>query len=311
MDATLVRRDHWIMKPRFSSDYRTLLWSFVLFPSVILFPYVSPRLLAWVLPLALYVGFCAGVFAHNHNHCPTFRSRTANGVFAAWVSIFYGHPIFAWIPTHNLNHHKYLNRAGDATISWRYSKKNTWFVAWSYPFISAYWQGALIEAFVKRAQTTSPQRHERITLQKFSFRITHAALLGTAVFLHGWRVGAVVYAGTLGASVVGGLWGMMFMNFIQHVHCDPRSEHNHSRNFVSKFGNFFVFNNGFHTVHHEHPGAHWSRLPSLHARIAHEIHPDLCQSSVLDFCLRSYALGAVFPSFRTRQVGRPAYAAIP
>jgi fatty acid desaturase len=296
------------MKPRFSSDYRTLFWAFVLFPAVMLAPSASPRLLAWTVPLSLYLGFCAGIFAHNHNHCPTFRNRAANDAFAAWVSVFYGHPIFAWIPTHNLNHHKYLNREGDAMITWRYSKKNTWLIASTYVFVSAYWQTALINAFIGRARTSAPRLHRRITLQKLGFRVAHAALFATAVLLHGWHVGAVVYAGTLGASIAGGLGGMMLINFIQHVHCDPWSEHNHSRNFVSKLGNFLVFNNGFHTAHHEHPGAHWSRLPELHARISHEIHPELCQPSVIGFCLRSYALGAVWPRFRTRQVGRPAYA---
>jgi fatty acid desaturase len=296
------------MKPRFSSDYRTLLWAFVLFPAVLFVSYANPRLLGWTLPIALYVGFCAGVFAHNHNHCPIFRSRTANAFFAAWVSIFYGHPIFAWIPTHNLNHHKFLNRVGDATITWRYSRSNTWLIASSYPLVSAYWQGALISAFVKGARASSPQLYRRITLQKLCFRSAHATLFGTAVLLHGWCLGAIVYAVSLGASVAGGLGGMMFVNFIQHVHCDPWSEHNHSRNFVSKLLNFLVFNNGFHTAHHEHPGAHWSRLPALHARTSHQIHSDLCQASLFGFCLRSYVLGAVLPRFRTRQVGRPAYA---
>jgi fatty acid desaturase len=299
------------MKPRFSSDYRTLLWAFLLFPAVMFVPYCSPRLLVWALPLALYVGFCAGVFAHNHNHCPTFRNRVANGVFAAWVSVFYGYPIFAWIPTHNLNHHKFLNREGDATITWRYSKRNTWLVASTYFFVSATWQRALIKAFTEGARTSSSRLGRQIMVQTLCFRIAHGALFGIAVLLHGWRLGTIVYAGTLGASVAAGLWGMMFMNFIQHVHCDPWSEHNHSRNFVSRLGNFLVFNNGFHTAHHEHPGAHWSRLPALHAGISHEIHPDLCQPSVFGFCMRSYALGALWPRFRTRQVGRAAYAGSP
>jgi fatty acid desaturase len=104
---------------------------------------------------------------------------------------------------------------------------------------------------------------------------------------------------------------MIFINFIQHVHCDPWSSHNHSRNFVSRFGNFLVFNNGYHTAHHEHPGAHWSKLPELHARIASEIDPDLCQPSIFGFCLRAYALGSIFTRFRTRQIGRPAYATNP
>jgi len=296
------------MKPRFASDYRTLLWAFLLFPAVIFAPYAHPCLLVGTLPFALYVGFCAGVFAHNHNHCPTFRSRTANDFFAGWVSTFYGHPIFAWIPTHNLNHHKFVSRVGDATITWRYSKKNTWLVASTYFFVSAYGQRGLIDAFIRHARTSSPRLRHRISRQTFHFRVAHATLFGVAVLLHGWGLGAVVYAGGLGASMAGGLWGMMFINFIQHVHCDPRSDHEHSRNFVSKLGNFLVFNNGFHTAHHEHPGAHWSRLPELHAKISGKIHPDLCQSSVMGFCLRSYALGAVWPRFRTRQIGRPAYA---
>jgi fatty acid desaturase len=297
------------MKLRFASDVRTLLWAFVLFPAATIAPLASPRLLVWMLPIILYVGFCAGVFAHNHNHCPVFRGRAANSAFAAWVSLFYGHPIYAWIPTHNLNHHKYLNRDGDATITWRHSKKNTWLVASTYFFVSAYWQHALIDAFVRSARASSPRLYRRIKLQTLSFRAAHATLLVTAVALHGWRLGLLLYAGTFGASMAAGLWGMMFMNFIQHVHCDPWSEHDHSRNFVSKLGNFLVFNNGFHTAHHEHPGAHWSRLPELHARIAHRIHPELCQPSVLAFCVRSYVLGATAPRFRTRQVGRPAYAA--
>jgi fatty acid desaturase len=309
MDTSVRGRDDFAMKPRFPSDYRTLLWAFVLFPAATFAPFASPRLLVWMLPVILYVGFCAGVFAHNHNHCPVFTSRTANGAFAAWVSIFYGHPIFAWIPTHNMNHHKYLNRDGDATITWRYSKKNTWLVASMYFFVSAYWQSQLIRAFVRRVRATSPRLYRRIQLETLSFRAAHAALLATAVALHGWRQGLLVYVGTFGASMAAGLWGMMFINFIQHVHCDPYSEYNHSRNFVSKLGNFLVFNNGFHTAHHEHPGAHWSQLPELHAQIARWIHPELCQASVFGFCMRSYALGAIAPSFRTRQIGRPAYAA--
>jgi fatty acid desaturase len=131
-----------------------------------------------------------------------------------------------------------------------------------------------------------------------------------AIGLHGWRLGPLVYLGTFGASSAMGLWGMSFINFIQHVHCDPWSAHNHSRNFISRFGNWLAFNNGFHTVHHDHPGAHWSHLPELHAGIVHLIHPELRQSSILGFCLRSYALGAIFPRFRTRQIGRPAYATV-
>ena len=40
------------------------------------------------------------------------------------------------------------------------------------------------------------------------------------------------------------LWTIMFFNYIQHVHTDPWSEHNHSRSLVSPLLNFLLFNNG-------------------------------------------------------------------
>ena len=52
------------MKLRFSSDYRTLLWAFVLFPAVMAAPYASPRLLAWILPTWSVVSLGAHSFRH-------------------------------------------------------------------------------------------------------------------------------------------------------------------------------------------------------------------------------------------------------
>ena len=295
------------MKLRFVADRRTILWAFVLFPGVALAPYVAPRTAGWLIPLSLYAGFCAGVLSHNHNHCPTFKGRTMNGLYSAWLSVFYGYPTFAWIPTHNLNHHRFLNREGDATITWRYSRRNTWLVASTYFFVSAYWQNAVVDTFTQKARATRPGLYRQIVAQKVTVVLAHASLFALAVGRLGWRAGATAYACGFGASAAMGLWGMIFFNYIQHVHCDPWSAHNHSRNFVSPLANWLVFNSGLHTVHHEHPGAHWSELPALDARIANEIHPELRQPSVLRFCLRAYLLGAFSARFQTRQIGRAAY----
>jgi fatty acid desaturase len=295
------------MKLRFRADHRTLLWAFVLFPCAALLPYVAPRLAGWSVLLSLYAGFCAGVLAHNQNHCPTFVGRRANAFYAAWLSVFYGYPTFAWIPTHNLNHHRFLNGPGDATITWRYSKRNTWLVASTFFFVSAYWQKGETDEFIRRARATRPRLYRQIVLQSVAVPVAHAAMLALAVALHGLRLGLLVYLSGFGAVAAMGLWGMMFINYIQHVDCDPWSEHDHSRNFVGSLGNWLVFNAGFHTAHHEHPGAHWSELPALHAAIADRIHPDLLQPSIVGFCVRTYLLGAVIRRFRTRQIGRPAY----
>ena len=93
------------------------------------------------LDLVAIVGFVAAwggyAFLVEHTrHGHVSLNRRMNAFYAAWVSVFYGYPTFAWVPTHNLNHHKHVNRAGDATITWRHTNRNTWWIAVSYFFAS-------------------------------------------------------------------------------------------------------------------------------------------------------------------------------
>jgi fatty acid desaturase len=292
---------------RYREDWRTLLWAFVLFPAVGFAPYVEPRLIPWILPITLYFGFCAGCFSHNHNHCPTFKGRRMNAFFSAWLSAFYGFPTFGWIPTHNLNHHKFVNKAGDATITWRYSKRNTWLVASTYFFVSTYWQAAPLKEYMEKAKVTNPAIVRGMRMQWAMLVGLHASFLAIGWLTHGWRLGTIVWVFGFAIPAAFASWSMMFINYIQHVHCDPWSEHNHSRNFVSPFANWLVFNNGYHTAHHEAAGLHWTKLPEAHAKIAHLIDPALNQPSIVGFCLRTYLLGAFSERFRTKQVGRAPY----
>jgi beta-carotene hydroxylase len=305
---------------RNKADRRTVLWAFGLFPAVGFAPYLEPRLIPWLVPVSLYLGFCAGVFSHNHNHCPTFKSKGYNAFYSAWLSVFYGFPTFAWIPTHNLNHHKFVNKAGDATITWRYSKKNTWSIASSYYFVSAYWQSSVIKEYIAKAKAGNRSLYRQIVSQYATLVGVQVGLAALAVglsFARGWGgdgawwvsvlQGLKVWFFGFGLSAMFANWSMIFINYIQHVHADPWSEHNHSRNFVGKLGNWLVFNNGYHTAHHEAAGLHWSKLPEAHAKIAHHIHPDLKQASIITYCLRSYLLGIFSDRYRTHQIGRAAY----
>jgi fatty acid desaturase len=294
---------------RQATDWRTLLWALVLFPAVGFAPYAFPRLIPWLLPVSLYLGFCAGVFSHNHNHCPVFKSRKLNAFYSAWLSIFYGYPTFAWIPTHNLNHHKYVNKAGDATITWRYSKKHTWLVASTYYFVSVYWQADPIREFIAKARAGNRSLYRQIIGQYVILVAAQVALLSLAIAMHHdvWWRGPVVWLFGFAIPAFFANWSMIFINYLQHVHTDPWSDHNHSRNFVSKFANWFVFNNGYHAAHHEAAGLHWSKLPEAHAKIAHLIDPALNQPEIFGFCFKTYVLGTFIPRFRTRQIGRAPY----
>jgi fatty acid desaturase len=275
------------MHVRFVEDSRSLFWAFVLFPSLPIAVYLRPSLGPWLLPLALYLSYCAGVLTHNHNHCPTFTGKRANLFYGAWLSFFYGFPIFSWVPTHNQNHHRYVNAEGDATRTTQLSPRNTLLVALVYPLASSRWQFPALKVYVDSARG-KPQRLRRIVLESMTVILGHAALFGLAVGLHGGRTGALAYALSLGIPALTASYWMMFTNYVQHAGCDPSSPDNHSRNFVSPFFNWFVFENGLHTVHHEHPGVHWSRYRALHDARAGRILPELNQNSLFGYVFDEY-----------------------
>jgi beta-carotene hydroxylase len=218
--------------------------------------------------------------------------------------VFYGYPVFAWLPTHNLNHHKLVNKRGDATITWRYTNKHTLWVAASYFFVSAYFQSAWIKSYIAQARRDKPAVFRRIVTQYVVTYGVHASALGLAIVLYGPQRGFGVWALALGVPAFAALWTIMLFNYIQHVHTDPWSAHDHSRNFEGTLLNFLLFGNGFHTVHHEQPSLHWADAARAHARLRSSIDARLCQRSMLAFFVRQYLLAPLFPSLGTVQLGR-------
>jgi len=289
---------------RFSADWKTLAW--VAIAAVLVGVQVARPDLVWILCwFSAYFALAIGTIAHNHNHSPTFKSKRANYIFGNIISIFYGYPVFAWVPTHNLNHHKYVNKAGDATITWRYTNRHNFFVAFTYFFVSAYFQSDPIKQYIAKAKTKDDKTlYRRIVTQWVFFLGAHAAILGTAIALHGVATGMKVWGLACLMPGLFTLWTTIFFNYEQHVHTDPWSAHNHSRSFDGWLLNFLLFNNGYHAAHHEAAGLHWTKLPELHAKIAPEIHPDLIQRSFWWYCIKQFLLAPFFPSLGTKQIGR-------
>jgi fatty acid desaturase len=291
------------MRLRHAADVKTMLWVL----TTIALCAVSLTHPSWALylwPLNCYFALTCGVIAHNHNHCPTFAGKRANAVFGDLISIFYGYPTFAWIPTHNLNHHKFVNRAGDATITWRHTNRHNALVAITYPFISAYYQAEPTNEFIAKAKTSNPKLYKRILRQYVVVFGTQALLLTGSIYMHGWKTGLLTWSLACLAPAIFALWTIMWFNYVQHVHTDPWSEHNHSRSFVGFWINFFLFNNGYHAVHHENPGTHWSKLAALHDKIDALIDPRLKHRSMWGFAFRQYLLAPLFTRLGTEQVGR-------
>lgn len=308
------------MLPRYRADYRSILWALFM-PIVAFAQYARPELSPYLLPLGCYLALAAGIMAHNHNHCPTFKNRKLNAVWAGWLSLFYGYPTFAWIPTHNLNHHKFVNRAGDATITWRYTDKHNALVAITYFFVSAYWQSGPINDFIAKARKNNRALFRTIIMQYVVWAGFHISMFALAIGLTYQRAAAAgevswgsvaghgmwLFASAFAIPAFFALWTIMFFNYAQHVHTDPWSKHNHSRSFTGKLLNFLLFNNGLHAAHHENAGAHWSTLPAIHAKIEAEIDPSLNLTSLWPWIIKTYFLAPFIPSLGTKQVGRAPY----
>jgi beta-carotene hydroxylase len=291
------------MRPRFAADYRTLLWV-IMAGALLAFVYWKPEYAPYLFVLNCYFALACGVIAHNHNHCPTFADKRANQLFANVISVFYGYPTFAWIPTHNLNHHKYVNRAGDATITWRFTNKHTLPVAASYFFVSSWYQQYPIRDFVNKARAQNPGLYRRIQVQRAFFVGAHVSLLALAIALHGLGAGLLLYVLACAVPAFFALWTIMLFNYEQHVHADPWSAHNHSRSWEGRVVNFLLFNNGLHAAHHENPGTHWSKLRAVHEEIRPSIDPRLVEGSMWWYFAKQYLLAPLFPRFGSVQVGR-------
>jgi beta-carotene hydroxylase len=276
------------MRLRFIEDRRTLIWAFGLFPLGPALAYCRPELLFWLTPLLLYCSYLSGVLSHNHNHSPVFHGRTANLIYGAWLSFVYGFPTFAWVPSHNQNHHRHLNAAEDASAISRHCSRDGLLAALTYPLACSRYQLPLVWRYARSALTRRSAVRQRVLVECGALVFGHALALAVAIGLHGVALGGLVYGVTLGAPALLGTYWMMLTNYLQHVGCDPSSPHDHSRNFVSPFWNWFVFDNGYHTVHHQQPGLHWSRYRALHEERAASMSPVLNQPMILAYAARRY-----------------------
>jgi beta-carotene hydroxylase len=235
----------------------------------------------WLYPLTLFMSFSTAVISHNQNHVSMWRSRPLNLVANYLIGIFYGHPAIGWVPTHNLNHHKLNNRDGDLSICPRWFKGNHLLSLLIYPTITSLAQTAAIRGYMRELRA----RNRRLYWEAVSEYVVFFGLMAVA-FLVDWR--KAIFLLLIPQQVA--LFSIQAVNFFQHVECDKDSEWNHSRNFTGPVINALLFNNGYHTVHHEKPGVHWSALPRLHAQHAAKIGTECIEPSWPRWFARVYLI---------------------
>ena len=240
----------------------------------------------------LFLSIAVTVIAHNHNHLPIFKSPLLNTFTDYWLTVFYGFPAFAWIPTHNMNHHRLNNREGDYTITYRITEHNTLLMLLLYPTMSSYYQQKPIRDYLKNLWKGNRKKFWLAAGQYIALFVWIGAFL-----ILDWQK-ALLYV-IIPQQV--GLFSVLVFNYVQHVHADEESTYNHSRNFTG-FLNTLLFNNGYHTVHHDKAGSHWSKAPELHAEVADKIDPELIERSFWWYIIRVYFLAPFIPKFRTKSM---------
>jgi fatty acid desaturase len=209
-----------------------------------------------------------------------------------WLTVFYGFPIFAWVPTHNKNHHKLNNRAGDYTITYRVSEKNNLLTLLSYPTISGFYQQKAIREYLKDTWHDNRKRFY-LCISQYAILISWIV----SAFLIDWEKALLFVIIPQQIS----LFSVLIFNYVQHVHANEESEYNHSRNFTG-FLNFLLFNNGYHTIHHEVAGLHWSKTPEEHKKIDHLIDKSLIERSFWWYIFRNYFLGLFYRKLKTNSM---------
>lgn len=280
-----------MFKLRFSADKKTLIYIFITTALFILqWAVIGFNVFTYIIYLFLSVA--VAVIIHNHNHLPIWKNKLMNTLTDWWLTVFYGFPIFAWIPTHNKNHHRLNNREGDYTITYRFSEKNNLVTLLTYPSISGFYQQKAIKLYLKEQYQKDRTR--------FWLCISQYAILAiwlAAAFILDWKKALLFVFIPQQVS----LFSVLIFNYVQHVHANEESEYNHSRNFTGLL-NFFLFNNGYHTIHHDKAGLHWSVVPQEHKKIAHLIHPSLQERSFWWYIFRSYFLGLFIKKYRTNSM---------
>ena len=249
---------------------------------------VNPFLYTWFLFMSVTVA----VMTHNHNHLPIWRSKVMNVLTDWWLTVFYGFPIFAWIPTHNKNHHRYNNRDGDDSITYRISEKNNFLTLISYPTISGYYQQKAILTYLKDLKANNREKFW-ISISQYIVLLFWIA----AALIIDWEKALLFVIIPQQVS----LFSVLIFNYVQHVHANEESKWNHSRNFTG-FLNFLLFNNGYHTIHHHRAGLHWNKVPEAHKEIEKNIDPILLERSFWWYITRSYLLSIFIPKFRTNSM---------
>lgn len=282
---------------RYKADRRTLAFlaahALLIAIGFIFWNQMTWAMVALLCAVNCWMHFTTAVITHNTIHAPMFKSVRANRVAQLAISLLYGGSVSVFVRGHNYSHHRYTQTPRDLM---RTTKARL-----PLNILNQLFFIAIVAPAIERSNKQYVARERELqTPWYYQHRTEKWATLAATAALLLLNYKAAIFFFLI--PRVFGLWGITGINYVQHDGCDPDSKFNHSRNITSRWTNWWLFNNGFHTIHHNHPGMHWSKLRDAHeAKVKPHIHPELDQPSLLAYCFRAY----IFPGRRLDMYGKP------
>lgn len=230
---------------------------------------------------ACYFSFLNSVVIHNHLHQGVFLQKRWNMWLRYVVSFGSLYPASANVPSHNLVHHHFDDDgrpdwAAPTHVEFKWHLLNLL----HFPNVVGTHTFAGVTRWLQTGERKEFKR-QYITEQVVAFGLT-----GLMLAWDFWPgLFFVVLPQLYGARMI------LRINLVQHDACDTTSDWNHSRNFVGRAFNWVMCNNGYHTIHHNRAGLHWSQLAEAHDReVLPRIDPTLNERSMTWYIVRTFAL---------------------
>jgi fatty acid desaturase len=280
---------------RYNADIRTIAFIAGYFALLALVWTYQPT--GWMniaaVAVLCYASFTCAVITHNTIHTPIFTVRPLNRLMQFALSLAYGHPVSAYVPGHNLSHHMHTQTARDVMRTTKLRFR--WNLLNQLLFLP------MVAGSISRADwqyTTTMYKHRPAWFAQWLAEWAVLAAVGITLLVLDWQSFLLYFALPHAYAA----WGIVGINYAQHDGCDETHPYNHSRNFVSPWLNWWLFNNGYHGIHHLQPNLHWSLLPEAHGRLFQpHVHPNLDQASMFLYFWRTH----IWPGKRLDYLGNP------
>lgn len=251
--------------------------------------YIAPStaIVLWVL-VGSVLTFLLHPIRHNHTHVPVFKSMKFNRLFDVIVSAATLSNSIGIHVIHVLNHHQHNDakedwgRTSSFTFGWEFVNYLFYIIIAPFKMISGY------KKWIKSSNNSSNKKRHRLeNLIIYVILLILLIIQPLATLLY-WIL-----------PVIGAFLMLVSFNYFQHRGCDNESEYNHSRNFTGRLMNLFVFNTGYHTIHHLFPSKHWSEIPRLHQQVESSIFMELNCRNLIWFFLKDILFSFDFKSIKS------------